>query len=55
MVGDSDVDVQTARNAGMLAVGVKYGFGQHDRGKQPADIYVDNLLELVPLAGIHRR
>jgi phosphoglycolate phosphatase len=26
MVGDSDVDVQTARNAGMLAVAVTYGF-----------------------------
>jgi len=51
MAGDSDVDVQTARNAGMLAVGVNYGFGQHDREKQPADIYVNNLLELVPLAG----
>jgi phosphoglycolate phosphatase len=49
MVGDSDVDVQTARNAGMLAVGVKYGFGQHDREKQPADIYVNSLTELLPL------
>ena len=54
MVGDSDVDVETARNAGMLAVGVNYGFGQHDREKQPADIYVDSLLELVALAGNHR-
>lgn len=55
MVGDSDVDVQTARNAGMFAVGVNYGFGQHDRKKQPADLYVDSLLQLVPLAGNHRR
>lgn len=47
MVGDSDVDVQTARNAGMLAVGVKYGFGQHDREKCPADVYVGSLTELV--------
>ena len=54
MVGDSDVDVETARNAGMLAVGVNYGFGQHDREKQPADIYVDSLLELVALAENHR-
>ena len=54
MVGDSDVDVETARNAGMLAVGVSYGFGQHDREKRPADIYVDSLLELVPLAENHR-
>lgn len=55
MVGDSDVDVQTARNAGMLAVGVNYGFGQHDREKHPADMYVDSLLQLVPLAGNHWR
>jgi phosphoglycolate phosphatase len=54
MVGDSDVDVQTARNAGMLAIGVKYGFGQHDRAKQPADVYVDSLTELLTLtANLH--
>jgi phosphoglycolate phosphatase len=53
MVGDSDVDIETARNAGMLAVGVNYGFGQHDRGKHPADVYVDSLTELVKLASHH--
>jgi phosphoglycolate phosphatase len=47
MVGDSDVDVQTARNAGMFSVGVTYGFGQHDRENLPADLYVDTLEELV--------
>ena len=51
MVGDSDVDVQTARNAGMLAVGVNYGFGQHDRKKQPADLYVDSLMDLSVVTG----
>lgn len=50
MVGDSDVDVQTARNARMLAVGVKYGFGQHDAKLNPADLYVDSLGELARLA-----
>ena len=50
MVGDSDVDVQTARNAGMLSVNVTYGFGQHDRSKCPADLYVQSLEELVSLA-----
>lgn len=49
MVGDSDVDIQTARNAGMLAIGVKYGFGRHDPNLHPADIYVDSLTELVEL------
>ncbi|MGB9443769.1 MAG: HAD hydrolase-like protein, partial [Candidatus Acidiferrum sp.] len=50
MVGDSDVDIQTARNAGMLAVGVTYGFGQHNARACPADLYVDSLVELQPLA-----
>jgi phosphoglycolate phosphatase len=54
MVGDCDVDVETARNAGMLAVGVNYGFGRHDRDRQPADVYVDTLLELAALAENHR-
>jgi phosphoglycolate phosphatase len=49
MVGDSDVDVKTARNAGMLAVAVNYGFGQHDRQTQPADLYVDSLQEIAAL------
>jgi phosphoglycolate phosphatase len=50
MIGDSDVDIQTARNAGMLAVGVTYGFGQHNPQTCPADLYVDSLVELTPLA-----
>jgi len=49
MVGDSDVDIQTARNASMVAVGVNYGFGQHDRAHCPADIYVDSVVALRPL------
>jgi phosphoglycolate phosphatase len=49
MVGDSDVDIQTARNAGMLAVAVNYGFGQHNAQLCPADLYVDALTELLPL------
>ena len=50
MVGDSDVDVQTARNAGMRAIAVKYGFGRYDRDANPADQYIDRLTELVKLA-----
>jgi phosphoglycolate phosphatase len=49
MVGDSEVDVQTARNAGMLALAVNYGFGTHDRLAHPADIYLDKISDLVPL------
>jgi len=46
LVGDSEVDVQTARNAGMLAATVNYGFGVHDRAVHPADIYLDRFADL---------
>ena len=49
MVGDSEVDVQTARNAGMLSAIVNFGFGIHDREKYPADLYLDRMEELLPL------
>jgi phosphoglycolate phosphatase len=49
MVGDSEVDVQTARNAGMISAIVNFGFGAHDRTKYPADIYIDRMEELMPL------
>jgi|SRR5579883_1696413 phosphoglycolate phosphatase len=50
MIGDSDVDMQTARNAGTLAIGVNYGFGTHDRSANPADLYVNSIEEIAPLA-----
>ncbi len=46
LVGDSEVDVQTARNAGMRAAAVNYGFGVHDRAAYPADIYLDRFADL---------
>jgi phosphoglycolate phosphatase len=49
LVGDSEVDVQTARNAGMISAIVNFGFGKHDRETFPADIYLDRMEELVPL------
>jgi phosphoglycolate phosphatase len=51
LVGDSEVDVQTARNAGTLAAAVNYGFGVHDRGVHPADVYLDRFGELATLLG----
>src|SRR5258707_1935384 len=36
LIGDSEVDVQTARNAGTFAAAVNYGFGAHDRPAHPA-------------------
>jgi len=49
MVGDSEVDVQTARNAGMRALVVNYGFGTHDREAHPADVYLDKFEDLLLL------
>jgi phosphoglycolate phosphatase len=54
MVGDSGVDIQTARNAGMFAIAVNYGFGQHDRQAQPADLYIDSVQEIAALE-LHSR
>jgi phosphoglycolate phosphatase len=51
LVGDSEVDVQTARNAGTLAAAVNYGFGVHDRGVHPADIYLEQFGDLATLLG----
>lgn len=53
MVGDSEVDVQTARNAGMWAAAVNYGFGVHDRAVHPADVYLDQFGELATLLDSH--
>lgn len=49
IIGDSEVDVQTARNAGMLAAAVNYGFGVHDRVAYPADAYLDRFADLAGL------
>jgi phosphoglycolate phosphatase len=53
LIGDSEVDIQTARNAGTLAAAVNYGFGTHDRAAHPADVYLDRLTDLVPLLTGH--
>ena len=55
LVGDSEVDVQTARNAGTLAAAVNYGFGTHDRVAYPADVYLERLTDLAPLLELPRR
>jgi len=46
MVGDSDVDVRTARNAGTWSCGVSYGLGPEGLRACPPDLMVDNLAEL---------
>ena len=47
MVGDSGVDVQTARNAGVAACGVKWGFQPEAFAQYPPDFLVGNADELV--------
>jgi phosphoglycolate phosphatase-like HAD superfamily hydrolase len=46
-VGDSEVDVQTGRNAGTWVCGVTYGFGSQHFTEYPPDLVVDNLTELL--------
>jgi phosphoglycolate phosphatase len=45
MIGDSQVDVQTARNAGAWAVGCAFGFGPQNLMETPPDVVVDNASE----------
>jgi phosphoglycolate phosphatase len=49
MVGDSDVDIRTARNAGILACGVTYGFQPETLEQAPPDILVDDMRELAAM------
>jgi phosphoglycolate phosphatase len=49
VVGDSEVDVQTARNTGCVAAAVNFGFGVHDRAANPADVYIDEFRDLIGL------
>ena len=53
LVGDSDIDVLTARSAGIYSVGVMYGFAPHTLEAAPPDVLVDTPQELaqVLLAG----
>jgi len=46
IVGDSHVDVETGRNAGLWTVGVTYGFAPHTLQECPPDVLVDTPLEL---------
>lgn len=49
IVGDSDTDVLTARNAGVLVCGVTYGIGSHTLEAARPDFTVGSLRELLPL------
>lgn len=49
IVGDSHVDVETGRNAGMWTVGVSYGFAPHTLQAAPPDVVIDAPCELAEL------
>jgi phosphoglycolate phosphatase len=46
MVGDSSVDVQTARNAGVQCCGVTYGFQPETLSDPAPDLLVDRMEQL---------
>ncbi|HKD85525.1 MAG TPA: HAD-IA family hydrolase [Terriglobales bacterium] len=46
MVGDSQVDILTARNAGLWSVGVTYGFAPRSLEQVAPDVLVDSPTEL---------
>ncbi|MDW8130412.1 MAG: phosphoglycolate phosphatase [Bryobacterales bacterium] len=52
LVGDSAVDVRTARNAGILACGVTYGFQPESLAAEPPDLLVGSLAELADRLGV---
>ncbi len=49
MVGDSDTDILTGRNAGVWTCGVTYGLGAHTLQRVPPDLVIDDMRELPPL------
>ncbi len=51
IVGDSEIDVLTARNAGAWACGVTYGLGSERLAQHPPDLLVDSLTELPAYLG----
>lgn len=49
IVGDSDTDVLTGRNAGVWTCGVSYGIGSRTLEAEPPDLLVGDMRELPPL------
>ncbi|HEX5435307.1 MAG TPA: HAD-IA family hydrolase [Candidatus Angelobacter sp.] len=51
IIGDSEVDVITARNAGIYSVGVTYGLAPHTLEDAPPDVLLDHPRELADVLG----
>ena len=52
MVGDSDIDVLTARGAGARSVGCRFGLAPHSLESAEPDFLVDSASEWVEIAGV---
>jgi phosphoglycolate phosphatase len=46
IIGDSNIDILTARNAGIYSVGVTYGLAPHTLEDVPPDVLIDHPQEL---------
>jgi phosphoglycolate phosphatase len=49
IIGDSSIDIQTGRNAGLWTCGVTYGFAPHTLTEVAPDVVIDNPRELAQL------
>ncbi|MBN1525494.1 MAG: HAD family hydrolase [Spirochaetales bacterium] len=55
-IGDSEIDIQTARNAGMYAVAVTWGFRSRELlSHSGPDIIVDSPAEIIELFAVHEK
>lgn len=55
MIGDSKVDVQTARNAGAWSLGCRFGFGPQNLMEAPPDVVVDSPADWPEALGLVKR
>jgi phosphoglycolate phosphatase len=51
MIGDSSIDIQAGRNAGLWTCGVTYGFAPASLREVPPDVLIDTPEELGELLG----
>jgi phosphoglycolate phosphatase len=53
IIGDSDIDIITARNAGAYSLGVTYGLAPHTLEDAPPDVLIDRPEELTTVLAPH--